>query len=146
MAFKVKGVQQVINKLNKFGVEGARYAVAITNQTADNIVNQAKVRSPVDLGQLRQSNGATRATVENNRSVIYNTAPYSPYQNFGTGGLVDVPEGFEPLAFQFKGAGIRQVNVPATGFLTTPYIKEAAEYPKRLQKAYDKLIRQFNNK
>lgn len=143
---KVRGVPQLLNRLNKFGLDGRRLATAITNQTADNITNKAKVRCPVDLGQLRQSIGHTTARVAYNRSLVFATAPYAAYQNFGTGGFVNVPKGFEELAALYKGKGIRKVNVPATGFLTTPYIQESVEYPKRLQVGFDKLSKDFNRK
>lgn len=143
---KVRGVPQLLNRLNKFGLDGRRLATAITNQTADNITNKAKVRCPVDLGQLRQSIGHTTARITYNRSLIFATAGHAPYQNFGTGGLINIPKGMEELAAQFKGKGERKVNVPATGFLTTPYIQESVEYPKRLQVGFDKLSREFNRK
>lgn len=139
-------ISRLLKQLDQFGDDGARLAVAITNTTAEKITNQARLRSPVDLGQLRQSIGNTEATVKQNTSFVFANAPYAAFQNFGTGGLIDIPKGFEELALQFKGKGIRQINIPATGFLTTPYIYEAAEYPKRLLSAIDKLTKQYNNK
>jgi HK97 gp10 family phage protein len=143
---KVRGVAGILKKFDKFGSDGTRLAVAITNQTAENITNKARARSPVDLGQLRQSIGNTEATTQLNRSLIFATAPYAPYQNWGTGGLVVVTPEFQALASQFKGRGLKKINIPATGFLTTPYSEEAKEYPKRLKKGFDKLTRDFNNK
>jgi phage gpG-like protein len=139
-------ITKLLRQLDQFGDEGARLAVAITNSTAEKITNSARLRSPVDLGQLRQSIGNTEATVKQNTSFVFANAPYAAFQNFGTGGLIDIPKGFEELALQFKGKGIRQINIPATGFLTTPYIYEAAEYPKRLNSGIDKLTKQYNNK
>lgn len=146
MAQKVRGVQQILTKLNKLGTDAQRMAVAITNQTADNIANKARILAPVDLGQLRQSIGHTTARVGYNRALIFATAKHAPYQNWGTGGLVRVEKGMEELAARFKGKGIRHVNIPATGFLTTPYIAESIEYPKRLKLAFDKLSKDFNRK
>lgn len=146
MAQKVKGVSDTIRQINKFGYDAMRLAVAVTNQTAEAITNEAKTRSPVDLGALRQSIGHTTARIAYNRSVIFATAKYAPYQNWGTGGLVQVTPEFEELAIQFKGKGIKQINIPATGFLTIPYSNHAKEYPKTLKKVYDKLTRDFNNK
>lgn len=39
------------------------------------------------------------------------------YVEFGTGSEVDVPEGLEDYAMQFKGDGVRQVNLPAQPYL-----------------------------
>jgi hypothetical protein len=43
-------------------------------------------------------------------------AEYSAYVEFGTGGLVDVPTGLEGYAMQFKGKGIRQINLAPRPF------------------------------
>lgn len=146
MAQKVKGVGDTIRQINKFGHDAMRLAVAVTNQTAEAITNEAKVRSPVDLGALRQSIGHTTARLAYNRSIVYATAKYAPYQNWGTGGLVDVTPEFKELAMQFKGKGIKQINIPATGFLTIPYTNHAKQYPIQMQKLLNKLTRDFNNK
>lgn len=139
-------ISGLLRQLDKFGEDGKRLAVAITNQTAQNISNHAKLRAPVDYGQLRQSVGFDRATLQVNTALIFANAPYAPYVNWGTGGLVEVEPMFTELAIQFKGKGIRQINIAATGFLTTPYIYEAKEYPKRLRLAIEKLTKQYNNK
>lgn len=143
---KIRGVAQLLKKLDKFGEDGRRYAVAVTNQTAQNIANKARVRAPVDLGALRQSIGNTEATAQANRSLIYATARYAPYVNWGTGGLVNVEPIFTDLAIKFKGKGIRQINLIARPFLTGSYLEEALEYPKRLKAALKKLTDQFNRK
>jgi len=58
---------------------------------------------------------------------------YAPYVEFGTGTLVDVPEGLEDYAMQFKGQGIRQVNLPARPYLFPAFFKEQKELLKRLK-------------
>jgi len=139
-------ISKLLKQLDSFGEDGKRYAVAVTDMTARDISTKAQSRSPVDLGQLRQSIGYTKPTIQINRSLIYANAPYAAYVNFGTGGLVYIPKGFEELAAQFKGKGIRQINLPARPFLTSSYIEEAAEYPKRLNSAIQKLTKEYNNK
>ncbi len=56
---------------------------------------------------------------------------YAPYVEFGTGALVDVPEGLESYAIQFKGAGIKQVNLPARPAL---YPTARVEFVKLVEK------------
>jgi len=143
---KVKGIPVLLKQLSSFGEDGKRLAVAITNQTAEKITNKAKLRSPVDLGQLRQSIGNTEATLQINRSLIFASAPYAPYVNWGTGGLVSVESVFKELAIQFKGKGIKKINLPARPFLTSSYIEESSKYGQTLQKAIEKLSKQYNNK
>jgi len=44
-------------------------------------------------------------------------AKYGAYQEFGTGKRVRVPAGYEDLAWQFKGRGIREVNLDPHPYL-----------------------------
>lgn len=143
---KVKGIPALLKQLNSFGDDGKRLAVAITNSTAQKISNKAKQRSPVDLGQLRQSIGNTEATLKINTSLIFASAPYAPYVNWGTGGLVSVEPMFKEMAIEFKGRGIKKINLPARPFLTGSYLEESAKYRPTLQKAIEKLSKQYNNK
>jgi hypothetical protein len=143
---KVKGVPLLIKQLKSFGDDGKREAVAITNLVAKKISAQAKLRAPADLGDLRKFTGNTEATIKENTSLIFSTMPYAPYVNWGTGGLVSVEPMFKDLAIQFKGKGIKKINLPARPFLTGSYIEQSATYRPKLQKALEKLSKQYNNK
>lgn len=81
MAQQVEGLSRLLKDLEAFGEEGARLTVAVTNATAETIVNQAKSRAPVNYGQLRQSIGKTTARVKPivyNISYVFANAPYAP--------------------------------------------------------------------
>jgi HK97 gp10 family phage protein len=146
VAQQVKGLSQLLKDLQSFGEDGTRLAVAITNVTAETIANEAKVRAPVKYGQLRQSIGYDKANDKTITSYIFANAPYAPYINWGTGGLVSVTPEFAEYAMTFKGAGIKKINIPATGFLTIPYLQNAKKYPLDLEKGFNKLTKQYNNK
>ncbi len=95
--------QKVSNELGKTGLE---------------IVRLAKRAAPVDKGTLRQSISAQKSGKTIN---IVANANYSPYVEFGTGGRVDLDDmlrlGIPPsYAAQFKGKGIRDVNLPPRPF------------------------------
>ena len=82
------------------------------------IVRMAKQNAPVDKGTLKQSIKSERKgkTVE-----VIAGANYAPYVEFGTGGMVDLDDmlqlGILPsYAAQFKGKGIKEVNLPARPF------------------------------
>lgn len=139
-------IGKLLSQIDSFGNEAQRLAVAVTNSTADNIVTMAKQKVVVDLGQLRQSIGHTNATVGNNRSFIYANTPYAAFVEFGTGGLVNVPKGFEEIAIKFKGRGIKQVNLRPRPYLIPSYLMGLSQYGKSLVKMADKLTKQYNNK
>ena len=87
-------------------------------KTALDISRMAKQSAPVDSGTLKQSIKAERKgkTVE-----IIAGAHYAPYVEFGTGGSVDLDDMLQlgipaSYAAQFKGKGIRDVNLPARPF------------------------------
>ena len=87
-------------------------------KTALDISRMAKQTAPVDSGSLKQSIKAERKgkTVE-----IIAGANYAPYVEFGTGGSVDLNDMLQlgipaSYAAQFKGKGIRDVNLPARPF------------------------------
>ena len=90
-------------------------------RSAMDIVRMAKQNAPVGKengGNLRQSIESERKgkTVE-----VIARAHYAPYVEFGTGGMVDLDDmlqlGIPPsYAAQFKGKGIKEVNLPARPF------------------------------
>ena len=61
-------------------------------------------------------------------------AHYAPYIEFGTGGLVDVPAGLEDYAIQFKGAGIKQVNLTPRPYLFPAFKKATVEMLDNIKK------------
>jgi len=95
--------QKVSNELGKTGLE---------------IVRLAKRAAPVDKGTLKQSISAQRSGKTVN---VIAAANYAPYVEFGTGGRVDLDDMLRlgipaSYAAQFKGKGIRDVNLPARPF------------------------------
>ena len=87
-------------------------------RTGFDIVKLAKRSAPVDKGSLKQSIGLQKS----GKSItVFANAHYAPYVEFGTGGMVDlddmkklgIPESY---AQQFKGKGLRDINLPARPF------------------------------
>jgi len=95
-------------------------------KTASDIVRRSTQKVPVDKGKLKQS--VYMAKKGNTAEVGYNKK-YAPYQEFGTGGLVDTKHARE-LGFSdseikvlFKGEGKRQVNIQPQPFFF-PSVRE----------------------
>ena len=122
MASKIN-ISKLLSQISAFGHDANRLAVAVTNETTQGMVNQAKLRVVVDLGQLRQSIGKTTATIAINRSFFFANAPYAAYVEFGTGGGVSIPKGFSEMAAPYKGKGIKIRNYPAKPFLFLATLK-----------------------
>ena len=95
--------QKVSNELGKTGLE---------------IVRLAKREVPAPTGTLRNTISAQRSGKTVN---VIAAANYAPYVEFGTGGRVDLDDMLRlgipaSYAAQFKGKGIRDVNLPARPF------------------------------
>ena len=96
-------------------------------KTASDIVRRSTRRVPVDKGDLKQS--VYMAKKGNTAEVGYNKK-YAPYQEFGTGGLVDTKHA-EELGFSsseikqlFKGKGVKEINLQPQPYFF-PSVREA---------------------
>ena len=106
------------NKLDKMRAFESKTLSNELGKTGSEIVRLAKRSAPVDKGSLKQSISAQRSGKSIN---VVAAAHYAPYVEFGTGGRVDLTDitqlGIPPsYAAQFKGKGIRDVNLPARPF------------------------------
>jgi phage gpG-like protein len=130
-SIELDGFQEVLTKLAK---EGGKIAQEIDDEIAAGVRNMeksAKRLAPVDTGRLRGSITTSRNAFLNWELVAHTN--YAPYIEFGTGGLVDVPKGLEQYAIQFKGKGIRQVNLPARPFFFPSVFAYQVEIVKNIR-------------
>jgi len=136
---QAKGINSVISDIRKFGKEAEKDIEAVTEQVARNIEKYAKQTAPADLGKLGQSIKAVKE-----KPLLWNIeaggilAPYAPFIEFGTGGLVDVPTELKEVAIKFKGKGIKQINLRARPYLYPSLLKGRVEYIDKLKKVLDK--------
>ncbi len=136
---EIKGLNSVIHDLRKYGKEAEKDIEAITELVARNVEKTAKSNVVADNGKLGQSiravkEDATHWSIEAGNIL----APYAPFVEFGTGGLVEVPNELKEMAIKFKGKGIRQINLPARPFLYPAFLKGKTEYVDKLQKVLSK--------
>lgn len=101
--------------------------------SAFDIRSQAVTTVPVDTGILK---GSIKVVPGEHRfhKIIEAGAHYAPYIEFGTGTLVNVPSGLEDYAIQFKGKGVKQVNLPARPFLIPAWEQERLKLVERIKK------------
>lgn len=136
---EIKGLNSVLSNLRKYGKEAEKDIAGVTELTARNIEKYAKSNAPVDLGKLGQSIQAVKDN-DLNWSIEAGgvLAPYAPFVEFGTGGLVEVPNELKEQAIKFKGKGIKQVNLRARPFLYPALLRGRIEYVEKLKKVLDK--------
>lgn len=106
------------NKLDKMRAFESKTVSAELGKTGMEIVRLAKREVKAPTGTLRNSISTQRSGKSVN---VVAAAHYAPYVEFGTGGSVDLTDmlelGIPPsYAAQFKGKGIKEVNLPARPF------------------------------
>lgn len=111
----VTGLEETIRRLASFGDNARREIASDIISTAYEIHAEAVQNVPIQTGNLKQS-GFVDAVSELKAEITFNE-DYAPFVEFGTGGEVDVPSGWESFAMQFKGRGVKTVNLPARPFL-----------------------------
>lgn len=82
----------------------------------------------------RLVNGNQFDTSKKLDKLLFNDVEYSPYVEFGTGTLVDVPPGLEEIAIQFKGMGIRKVNLPARPFFFRAFFEQKTKLIENIKR------------
>jgi HK97 gp10 family phage protein len=131
----ISGLKELEKKLSKLGKEVEEGTANEINASALTIQRNAKRNVVVDNGFLRNS-----IALEPISKLTYSVeakAKYAPYVEFGTGGLVEIPNGYQEFAALFKGRGIRKVNLRARPFLIPAFETEIPQLMKRLNKLFN---------
>jgi HK97 gp10 family phage protein len=137
MAFGINltGIKEVENALKTMDKHLRQDVGDEINASALNIQSSAKRLAPVDLGFLR--NNIALNPINDLTFEVEAKAKYSAYIEFGTGGQVSIPAGYEDLAIMFKGRGLRTVNIRPQPFLIPSYETEKPKLIQRLKKLLD---------
>ena len=136
---EIKGLNTVISNLQKYGKEAEKDIEGVTELVARNIEGYAKAQAPANFGKLGQSIKAVKEDKTHwNIEAGGTIAPYAPFVEFGTGGLVEVPDELKDQAIKFKGKGIRQVNLRARPYLYPSLLRGRKEYLDKLKKVLDR--------
>lgn len=138
---KIEGLNNLHRALKAYAAETPKKTKSAIQKAGFRLNANAKRDVAVDTGKLRQSitidiedDGFT-AKVSAGGAI----APYAPYIEFGTGGMVEIPEGWEEIAAQFKGKGIRQINLPARPYLSNNYEIEGKKLIEELKRIADEI-------
>ena len=125
ISFKIEGLDALVKRLGKLSPKIAKEVAMEVNASALAIQSKAKRDVVVDNGTLRNSIQLKEVNIGN--KIVYTVGSalkYAPYVEFGTGGEVNVPAGYESFAIQFKGKGIRKINLRARPYLIPAFETE----------------------
>ena len=137
VSFKIEGLDALIKRLGKLPIEIEKEVAEEVNASALSIQNKAKksvAANSTDNGTLLGS--IQLVSVLKDKRILYTVGSrlkYAPYVEFGTGGTVNVPAGYEDFAIQFKGKGIRKINLRPRPYLIPAFESEIPILRKNIQ-------------
>ena len=109
MSIKVQGLDEAIKALSKYGEEVTRDTAKAMNTTMLAVQSKAKLsvrgNGTSNTGRLLSSIKTIEANEGDLVAITYSDVNYAPYVEFGTKTKVDVPNGLESYAAQFRGNG-----------------------------------------
>lgn len=118
----------------------SKEAVEEVSNVVDNhvfAINKEQITlTRVDTGYLKRSNNFD--VKDKKYKEIFNDANYAAFVEFGTGNMVKVPTELAEYARQFKGKGIRNVNLPASPFFFAPFFKRRQQILRDIVKVLQK--------
>ena len=132
--FRIEGLDALITRLGKLAPEIAKEVAMEVNASALAIQSKARRDVVVDNSTLRSS--IQLKEINRGDKIMYTVGSrlkYAPYVEFGTGGTVNVPAGYEDFAIQFKGKGIRKVNLRPRPYLIPAFESEMPILRKNIQ-------------
>jgi HK97 gp10 family phage protein len=138
--------KQSLNAFYKYlkNLEGdvADYVRAEIEDSMLAIESGAASNVAVDTGALKNSIQSMPIKVSKNQVTggVEVGANYAPYVEFGTGTKVKVPSELSNFAAQYKGAGVKEVNLPARPFFYPEVFKQRTELPKRIERTLTTLM------
>jgi HK97 gp10 family phage protein len=128
--FQFEGLDKALSKLKDLPDDIKEGVVEEIKDTGRLVIAKAKRRAPVNKGPLQQRTDL-RELPTGDGVELFSATDYAAFVEFGAGGLVDVPKGLESYAMQFKGKGIKQINLRPRPFFFNSFFEEK---PKLLQR------------
>jgi len=122
----LKGLKDVLEDLQKFGEAMQKKVNDVTYANALELQENAKQNAPFDLGKLRQSIKTIKLK-DSSYLILANAtglAPYAAYMEFGTGGNVSVPLELADIAIQFKGKGVKKIDLRPRPYMYPALVRQ----------------------
>ena len=145
----VKNLDKVIRQMQNLGVNAEKSIIKINEKTAQEIVLNAKINAR-NLGLINKNPKITGGSLIQGigtdsegklNQVVFAKEKYSAYMEFGTGGLVEIPEELKKVASEFKGDGIKKINIQARPFLYPAFVKGRVQYLQDLKDKLNELVK-----
>ena len=138
MKIKIQFKQPDLSKkVKKIPIEIDRKLREIVAANTTRTSLNAKQYAPVNNGALKSG---IRPVIEGLAGEVQVNVFYGAFQDFGTGNKVVVPSELADYAMQFKGKGIRQVNIRPNPYLYPAFFKNRERFIKACDKALSEVL------
>ena len=131
-----EGFKSLEKRLEKMSKEAVNEVSDVVDKHIFDINREQVSLTRVDTGYLKNSNDFD--VQDKKYKEIFNNANYAAFVEFGTGNMVKVPTELAEYARQFKGKGIRNVNLPARPFFFAPFFKRRQKILRDIVKTLQK--------
>lgn len=131
---RITNAEEVKRELKRLRKNTNAFLRRNIKMAAEATADGARHDVPVDTGALKESIVETIGP-----GVDWSVQAeeiYGAYVEFGTGGLVSIPLGWEAIAAQYKGKGIRKINLPARPFLIPNFRKQSELLRQRCERYF----------
>lgn len=147
---EIQGLQGLLNDFKGYKSQSDKAILQAVADTARAVEKDAKVRlkSGLQKNPKHTRQGRLWSSIMRKKqyekdkfeAVVGTDVEYAAYIEFGTGDLVEIPEGAEEVAALYKGKGIRKVNIKAVSFLNYAAVKNQGKFLEALTKRLNAII------
>ena len=135
MKYNDRGFARSMKKVNKEVDQMLEDEIKVAGRDT---AKAAKSFAPVKHSNLKNS---IRARNKDKTSIVGTDVQYAPFVEFGTGNKVNVPSELSEYAMQFKGAGIRDVNIRSQPYLFPAFFINRKRLSDRTDKRMANIFR-----
>lgn len=128
----IQGAEALRKELARLGMLFTAEAKRHIQEAGVNTQNEAKRKAPVDMGRLRASI-QLYTSPDRLSAAVQPEVNYSPFVEWGTGNLVDVPDEVSEYALTFKGKTGVVINRQPTPYLYPAFFKNREELIDKLK-------------
>lgn len=153
ISVEIIGTDGLMIDLKRYGVDAEKAIGRAITRTCAKIEGDAKKKLKSGLQKIgKELKEASRTgflmssirRMKNHENsimegVVGTDIEYAPYIEFGTGDYVEIPAGQEDVAAQYKGKGIRKVNIHAVSFLNYAMVTNEKTFVDRLEQELNNL-------
>ena len=130
---RVTGLAGALNVFRHFSEDKPKKIRQARRIAGRGILNEAKRNAAKQTGKLRNS-GVVEHTLDNSKISFGgdDEIGYAAYVEFGTGGKVKIPAGFEDLAWQYYKNG--EGRMEAQPYLIPAFLSGSISYQKEVER------------